>query len=127
MVTNGLGVMDGQVLLHPFIVYVDTVVSLGNALLLVILLYVYLGSYRKIKSSFTLGLILFATLLLVQNILSSSFLLFHQAFRVPEIGAPLFLLNITEFFGLAILLRITWRWRQNFDNTLISFIMGISV
>lgn len=91
-----------------FIVYVDTLVSLANILLLIALLYIYWGSYKKIKSRFTLGLIMFAALLLLQNILFSSFLIFHQAFRVTPIGLPLFLLNITEFLALVILLKITW-------------------
>ena len=108
MVTNGIGIGEWSVFMHPLIVYVDTLVSLANIVLLVTLLYAYWGSYRKIKSTFTLGLIMFAALLLLQNILFSSFLLFHQAFRVAEIGFPLFLLNITEFLALAVLLKITW-------------------
>jgi hypothetical protein len=52
---------------------------------------------------------MFAALLLLQNILFSSFLLFHQAFRVADLGLPLFILNITEFLALAILLIITWK------------------
>ncbi len=98
---------------HPYIfqplLYLDTLVSLGNIVLLLLLLYVYWGNYRKIKSNFTLGLIMFAGLLLLQNILFSSFLLFHQAFRVADLGLPLFILNITEFLALAILLYITWK------------------
>jgi len=116
MITNEFVVKSGQHapgFLHSFIIqpllYLDTLVSLGNILFLALLLYVYWGNYKKIKSSFTLGLIMFAGLLLLQNILFSSFLLFHQAFRVAEIGLPLFVLNITEFFALAILLIITWK------------------
>lgn len=98
---------------HVYIVkpllYLDTLVSIGNIVLLILLLYVYWNNYRKIKSSFTLGLIMFAGLLLLQNILFSSFLLFHQAFRVAGLDIPLFILNVTEFAALAILLIITWK------------------
>ena len=108
MVATEIVVKEGTLIFHPAILYVDALVSLGNIVLLIALLYVYAGSYRKVKSRFALGLIMFASLLLLQNILFSSFLLFHQAFRVAEIGFPLLLLNITEFFALVILLKITW-------------------
>lgn len=108
MVVPGFAVREGSIFVHPFLIYVDTLVSLGNILLLIALLYVYWGSYRKIKSRFTLGLMMFAGLLLLQNILFSSFLIFHQAFRVAAIGFPLLVLNVTEFLALAILLKITW-------------------
>ncbi len=117
-VGNGALLQNGSpppipVTVHTFIIdpllYLDTLISLGNILLLLLLLYVYWGNYRKIKSNFTLGLMMFAGLLLLQNILFSSFLLFHQAFRVAAIGLPLFILNITEFLALAILLTITWK------------------
>lgn len=91
------------------LLFLDIVVSLGNILLLILLLYVYWDNYRKIKSSFTLGLIIFAGLLLLQNILFTSFLLFHPAFQVSDLGVPLFILNITEFLALAILLVVTWK------------------
>jgi hypothetical protein len=115
-VSNGIVVKNGSAVplfshsyvIHPLL-YLDTLVSLGNIVLLLLLLYVYWGNYKKIKSNFTLGLIMFAALLLLQNILFSSFLLFHQAFRVADLGLPLFILNITEFLALAILLIITWK------------------
>jgi hypothetical protein len=109
MIQNGSAVTFS----HPYIVqpilYLDTLVSLCNIVFLILLLYVYWGNYRKIKSDFTLGLIMFAGLLLLQNILFSSFLLFHQAFRVAGLGLPLFIMNVTEFLALAILLIITWK------------------
>ena len=115
-VSNGIIVRNGSnapLFPHSYIfqplLYVDTLVSLGNIVLLLLLLYVYWGNYKKIKSNFTLGLIMFAALLLLQNILFCSFLLFHQAFRVAVLGLPLFVLNITEFLALAILLFITWK------------------
>ena len=115
-VSNGVVIRNGSSvplfphssIIHPLL-YLDTLVSVGNIVLLLLLLYVYWGNYRKIKSDFTLGLIMFAALLLLQNLLFSSFLLFHQAFRVAVLGLPLFVLNITEFLALAILLIITWK------------------
>lgn len=94
-------------IISPNLGFLDILVSLANIILLIGLFYIYWDSYKKVKSQFTIGLMLFATLLLLQNFLFSSFLLFHKAFRVPEIDLPLFLLNITEFFALVVLLKIT--------------------
>ncbi|MCE5214258.1 MAG: hypothetical protein LLF83_06010 [Methanobacterium sp.] len=96
------------VISRPLIGLLDIIIAVGNIILLIVLLYIYWGNYKKIKSEFTLGLILFAALLLLQNFLFSSFLLFHEAFRVEAIDLPLFILNITEFLALAILLKVTY-------------------
>ncbi len=45
-------------------------VTLGNVFLLVILLYLFWQSYRVVRSKFTLGLVIFALILLVDAILS---------------------------------------------------------
>ncbi len=91
------------------VLYLDILVSLGNVLLLVLLLYIYWDNYKNIKSIFNLGLIMFALFLLLQNVLLSGFLLFGQAFQITELGLPLFILNITEFIGLFFLFIVTWR------------------
>ena len=93
---------------RPIIGLLDIIVSFGNIILLLTLLYIYWGNYKKMKTQFTLGLMLFAALFLLQNLLFTGFLLFHQAFRVSEIDLPLLLLNVTEFLALIILLKITY-------------------
>ncbi len=105
---QGTQVVVVHVAVSP-ILYLDIAISLGNIILLILLLYIYLDNYKRIKSVFTLGLIIFAVLLLLQNILFSGFLLFGPVFRIAELGLPLFILNITEFLALFILLIITWR------------------
>ncbi len=106
--------MDGprtvvvQVYVSPLL-YLDIIVSLGNIILLLLLLYVYWGNYKKIKSNFTIGLIMFASILLLQNIIFTSFLLFAPIFQIADLGLPLFIVNVTEFLALFILLLITWR------------------
>lgn len=93
---------------RPLIGFLDIVISIGNIVLLIFLIYIYWGSYKEMKTRFSLGLLLFACLLLLQNLLFTGFLLFHQAFRVSAIDLPLLLLNVTEFLALAILLKITY-------------------
>lgn len=87
---------------------INIIIGFANIMLLLILLYVYLKNYRKIKSKFTIGLLLFASLLLLQNALSVSFLVFLEGFGGPGLGYPQFFLNITEFMALFTLLFITW-------------------
>ncbi|HLC92720.1 MAG TPA: hypothetical protein VJH23_03360, partial [archaeon] len=47
-----------------------------NSVLLLSLLYVYIGNYRELKNAFVLGLIVFAGFMLLQNLLA---LYFHFA------------------------------------------------
>lgn len=91
------------------LLYLDIVVSIGNIILLLLLLYIYWDNYKQIKSIFTAGLIMFAGILLLQNIIFTSFLLFAPIFQISELGLPLFIVNITEFLALLILLLVTWR------------------
>jgi len=105
--TIGLGI-DNLLFSRPSIGFLDILISIGNIILLISLIYIYWDSYKEMKTRFTLGLMLFACLLLLQNLLFTGFLLFHQAFRTSEIDLPLFLLNITEFLALVILLKITY-------------------
>lgn len=105
---QGTQVVIVHVSISP-ILYLDIAISLGNIVLLILLLYIYWDNYKKIKSVFTLGLMIFAGLLLLQNIVFSGFLLFGPIFRIAELGLPLFILNITEFLALLTLLVITWK------------------
>ncbi len=97
----------GIELANSQIINIDIIVGIGNIFLLLILLYMYLGSYREFKSKFTFGLLAFALLLLLQNILFTAFLLTYQGFRGPGMGTPIFFLNIIEFFALSMLIWVT--------------------
>ncbi|ADZ08281.1 hypothetical protein Metbo_0028 [Methanobacterium lacus] len=101
---KGLGLQ----LANSQIITIDIIIGIGNICLLIFLLFMYLRSYRDFKSKFTFGLVAFALLLLLQNILFTGFLLTYQGFRGPGMGAPIFFLNIIEFFALSILIGVTW-------------------
>ncbi|MFQ5975243.1 MAG: hypothetical protein ACE5J5_02865 [Candidatus Hydrothermarchaeales archaeon] len=47
-----------------------TAATIGNIILLVILIYLFWQSYRNVKSEFALGLVIFAVILLIDAILS---------------------------------------------------------
>ena len=57
---------------------VDLVLSLASTAILVYLLYTYVRLYVQLRQRFTLGLILFASLILIHNISGTFFLLGRQ-------------------------------------------------
>ena len=94
----------------PTLVLVTEVV---NIVLLLLLLFIYFGNYRRIKSEFTMGQILFIGAFLVKSVvlLATLRLIFRFLDSVSDTrGAPIFLLlvNAMEMAGLLILLKISW-------------------
>ncbi len=92
----------------PSLAIVAAAVCAANIGLLLILLFTYVSSYRTLKSQFTLGLVIFATLLIIQNIMFMFFLLARQGFHGPGMGFPVLSLSIVEFGALVVLLKTTW-------------------
>ena len=98
----------------PIIPTLVLVIEVINIVLLLGLLYIYVNSYRKIKSEFTIGLIFFIIAFLVKSImlLGTMRLIFHLIDDVSDKkSAPIFLIliNLIECAGLIILLRISWK------------------
>jgi hypothetical protein len=92
----------------PNLAIIAVIVCAANIGLLILLLFTYVTSYRKLKSQFTLGLVIFATLLIFQNILFMFFLLVRAGFHSQGMGFPVLSLSIVEFGALLVLLRTTW-------------------
>lgn len=92
----------------PGLAILAAIVCAANIGLLLILLFTYVTSYRKLKSQFTLGLVIFATLLIIQNIMFMFFLLVREGFHGPGMGFPVLSLSIVEFGALLVLLKTTW-------------------
>lgn len=91
------------------------IVGIANICLLIALIYVYLKSYRQLKSKFTTGLLVFASLLLLQNIVSVVFLALsmiigpgNHSFEIGRQEFPLSSINVIQLIALSILLYITW-------------------
>jgi hypothetical protein len=80
-------------------------IEIGNIGLLSGLLYLYIKSYRQIKIGFTVGLILFASVLLLKSIFSIGLLIVDSDALIGEHGI---VAGIIEFIALFILLKITW-------------------
>jgi len=92
----------------PGLTFLAVVVGILNVFILIILLGVYISSHRKIRSSFTLGLIGFSLLLLLQNIIFIMFMLTREGFRGHGMGFPVLSVNLCQLGALLVLLRITW-------------------
>jgi len=84
--------------------HVAAMFSTVNVLLLVGLLWIYAGSFKKVRAEFTAGLLFFAALFLVQNLISLySFL---TMFMYYAAGVTWLVLTITvvQTAGLGIIL-----------------------
>jgi hypothetical protein len=90
------------------------VAAAGNLLLLAALGSVWLRNYRQHGAKHTLGLLVFAAVLVVQNALWLYFYAVHPKFigwftnAGADVQAGVMLLCGLEFVALAFLARITW-------------------
>ena len=97
------------VVMHDMLlVNVKALVTFGNLILLLCLLFIYAKSYEQIKSKFALGLIAFIILLIMHAITSNP--LFHYTCgyrRMYALGWIAILPDMFEFVALLILLYIS--------------------
>lgn len=104
-------------LIEGWIIYTALAIEIVILCLLLGLLYVYWGSYKKVKSKFTIGLIFFTSTFLLKSILLIAIIIAFIMFPFPNVadghdGPPIalvFLVNIIECIALAILLKISWK------------------
>lgn len=80
-----------------------------NSVLLVLLLYVYVGNYRQMKSSLGLGLAVFAFFLLLQNVLGIYFHLMMVDYYSKDVMGQAFLITAAQTIALAVLAWVTYR------------------
>ncbi len=82
----------------------------ASAVLLSLLLFVYRENHRQFRSPFTLGLVFFAAVLLLQN--AGSVFFYYMMNQIGEgatVAVPMLTLNTAELIGFAALLFVTWR------------------
>lgn len=89
------------------IVLISVLLGFGNIFILGGLLYIYWGSFREIKSEYTAGLMFFASVLMLQNVLLTSSYFINALHSWVE-GIPSLLIILLEFIALFILLKISW-------------------
>ena len=88
---------------------VKTMLSTINATLLVLLLSTYINIYKKLKSEFTLGLILFSLILLFYALSSNPLLQQFFGFQAFGLGPFAMLPDLFTTFALAVLLYLTMK------------------
>jgi hypothetical protein len=95
--------------------YLALIFGVINVALILSLLYSYWRTYKKVKSGFTVGLLYFTSLILIQNILIIVFLGVQLILPLPMVPShefhepvlPLFLINLIQLIALIVLFRIT--------------------
>ena len=95
--------------------WASAVVAFLNIAMTLTLLALYLGTYKRVHSSFTLGLVLFGSFFVVLNLSILVFWVFlfqnvssAESF-VDQASTYMFLVNIGEALALINLLRVTWK------------------
>ena len=87
----------------------STALTVVNLLLILSLLFVYVKNAAKIKSLFTLGLIIFALLFLIQNAVSLYFTITMMPFYGDEVQGYGMIFTILQTVAFTMLNIITWR------------------
>ena len=100
---------------NRMIILAAIVIGIANIGLLSALFYFYWNSYKQLKSKFTVGLLYFALILLVQNILAIIALAVFAilGIEIHELGGTevysiLLLVTLAQLVALIILFKITW-------------------
>lgn len=100
-----------------FALWASAVVAFANIAMTLALLAIYVGTYRRIRSSFTLGLVLFGSFFVILNLSILVFWLFlfqnvnvsSATSLVDQASFYMLLVNIGEALALSNLLRVTWK------------------
>ncbi|HEV8594871.1 MAG TPA: hypothetical protein VGR51_05005 [Thermoplasmata archaeon] len=89
---------------------VNMVVSAISIIVLSGLLLVYANNFRSIKSTFSVGLVLFSILFLIQNIAAIAL---YLSMATQDYGLavalPMLALNTAELTGFGVLFLISWQ------------------
>lgn len=88
----------------------NMIVSAISIIVLSGLLLVYAKNFRSIRSAFSVGLVMFAVLFLVQNIAAVALYMSMSDAQYPVgVAMPMLALNLTELCGFGILFWISWQ------------------
>ncbi|MBI2649697.1 hypothetical protein HYX04_00105 [Candidatus Woesearchaeota archaeon] len=87
---------------------ITTILAVISVIALGMLLHIYIKNLKKIKSKFTIGLLVFALLFLLQNLVSLYYYLTMMKYYTPEVEVHVFILTLLQTIAFLILLKITW-------------------
>lgn len=92
-----------------FMLDLGTGVNIVNVLLLLGILFIYLRGFKRVRSGFVVGLILFAVLLLAQNIAAVYFQTQMIGYYTEQVAFFGLVLSVIETIALIILLWLASR------------------
>jgi len=93
-----------------FFYTVETVVSTVNVTLLIFLLLTYVNIYRKTRSEFTIGLIIFSMVFLLNALASDPLVVWAFGFRPFGLGPFALLPDLFTFVALVVLLYLSIKY-----------------
>jgi hypothetical protein len=89
--------------LEQTVAQVAALFSTLNVLLLVGLIWVYASNLRKVRAEFTVGLLVFATLFLVQNLISLYSFLAMFMYYASDVGALVLAITVVQSAALGVM------------------------
>jgi hypothetical protein len=93
-----------------FFYIAKTVVSTINLTLLIFLLLTYIDMYRKTRSEFTIGLMIFSMIFLLNAFTSNPLVMWAFGFRAFGLGPFALLPDLFEFVALTVLLYLSVKY-----------------
>lgn len=88
---------------------ISTVLTGANIVLLATLFVIYLKNYVKIRSSFTLGLLLFAGIFLARDVGLALYHMANISFYYTQYAIDDMFIHGAQLLAFLILLKITWK------------------
>ncbi len=92
-----------------FLMYASIAGAAANLVLLGLLSYVYGSTYRQLRTGFTLGLLVFAGLFVVQNAITLFSYLTAMPIYAAGVDLHVALFTWAQTVGLGVLLGTTWK------------------
>lgn len=89
------------------LVSANAIVASANIAVLIALLVLYVKVYKSSKASFTIGLIVFTSLLMLHNIIAVYGYFMMEPLYAPTLIPYFLAIHVAELGGLLVLLRIT--------------------
>jgi hypothetical protein len=93
-----------------FFYIMQTVLSTVNVALLIFLLTTYIDIYRKTRSQFTLGLIIFSSVFLLRTLTANPLFMWVFGFRAFGLGPFALLPDLFELVALSVLLYLSAKY-----------------
>jgi hypothetical protein len=93
-----------------FFYVAQTVVSTVNVTLLIFLLVTYIDIYRRTRSQFTIGLIIFSLVFLLNALTANPIVMWVFGFRAFGLGPFALLPDLFEFVALTVLLYLSIKY-----------------